>query len=140
MKVTVTMEFESMEAAAAFFMPPPIVINTEAPRHPVDPANPPVAPLGLTPAEPKPTKKRAANKPADPTANAPKPAEPVVEAVKHTLEHVQAALESVFSKHGLATARGLLSRFGVQRAKDLKPEQYTAFVTDAGKVVETGKV
>lgn len=102
-------------------------------------------------AAPKPTKKRAGNKATEAVAvaqtaveavakEATTVAETATQAVKHTVEHVQAALESVFSKHGLATARGLLSRFGVQRAKDLKPEQYTAFVTDAGKVVETGKV
>lgn len=130
MKVTVTMEFESMEAAAAYLFPKDCPAPAEAP---------------------KPTKKRAGNKATEAVAvaqtaveavakEATTVAETATQAVKHTLEHVQAALEAVFEKHGLATARGLLSRFGVQRAKDLKPEQYTAFVTDAGKVAETGTV
>lgn len=129
MKVILSMEFESMEAAAAYL----------SGTQPV-PA-----------AAPKPAKKRAGNKAVEVVAEAQAAAktlvdeaapvaEKVIEGAKHTLEHVQAALEAVFEKHGLATARDLLSRFGVQRAKGLKPEQYTAFVTDAGKVAETGRV
>lgn len=52
------------------------------------------------------------------------------------LEDVQTFVEAVFEKHGMETCRALLSRFGVSRARELKPEQYAAFIAEAKQVVD----
>ena len=61
-------------------------------------------------------------------------APPVVAAASTgKLEDAQAAMESMFNAKGIQTAQALLQRFGVKRVRELKPEQFAEFVTDAGR-------
>lgn len=46
-------------------------------------------------------------------------------------EAAQKALEQVFEKRNLDTARDILSRYGAARLRDLKPEDRAAFIKDA---------
>lgn len=57
-----------------------------------------------------------------------------------TQADAQAALEKLFASKGMEICREVMSRFGVQRLKDLKPEQYADFVAHVETVLAGGKV
>jgi hypothetical protein len=80
--------------------------------------------------EPKPAPKHAAVSatiPAD---------EPVVEMASQ--QQAQEALAKLFEKCGLETSLNLLTRNGVKRVSDLKPEQRAAFVKEAAEWTANG--
>lgn len=52
----------------------------------------------------------------------------------------QKLVEAVFNKHGAQIAMDMLSRFGVKRVRELKPEQHAEFVKYATTVETTGQV
>lgn len=54
-----------------------------------------------------------------------------VEAPTATQEQAQAALEALFAAKGLPAAQEAMSRFGVSRLRDMKPEDYGPFVAAA---------
>lgn len=65
-------------------------------------------------------------------AAAPKPAAPT-----HTVEDVQGAAVAVKEKFGSPAATELIKEFGkAEKLKDIKPENYDAFVTAATKRLE----
>lgn len=51
------------------------------------------------------------------------------------IEDVQAALGEMYEKKGHDISLAVLSRFGVQRGKDLLPEQWAEFIAKAKRVV-----
>lgn len=125
MKITVTMEFEgadAMERAVKFFAQPPVAILEPAVSH----------------EEPMPrestTKKRG-------KTFKEVPAKEVIAAGKVLTDaDAQAAIEKLFEKKGLEVSRQVLSRFGVQKLKDLKPEKYAEFIDLAEKVIAGAEV
>jgi len=135
MKVTVTVEFEGPDAmaqAAQYLLgqPAAVVVGVQAPT-----------------AEP-PKKRGRKARPED--AAAPKTEDPhetrvitpeEIAAAKEavisvTKEDAQAALKKMFAAKGMTAARELLQRHGVERLKDLKPEQYPAFVGAAQEALK----
>lgn len=47
----------------------------------------------------------------------------------------QTALEALFAKHGMATTRDVLARFGVQRLRDLAAERHPEFIAKCSAVL-----
>ena len=64
-------------------------------------------------------------------ASAPTAAPEVTSAA--TAANAQMALEKLFETKGLQAAQSVLSAFGIQRLRDLKPEDHAAFIEKAGK-------
>lgn len=137
MEITVTVKFvgpNAMERAAQYFLPSGAKAAAEVPTAPA----PVPAPSSEAPAQTK-RGKKAKPEPVIAPGTVDGPAE-VRQDAKATKEQAQTALEKVFSDKGLQTARDLLSRYGVQRLQDMKPEQYRAFVEHAGRVLTGGEV
>lgn len=89
-------------------------------------ATPPTRPKAEPKAEPKlePKLEPKAEEPIEPKAEEPKAEPPVV-----TAEQVSAAIIKFLPKpEAKAAAAGVLKAFGVQRGKDLKPEQRADFL------------
>lgn len=57
-----------------------------------------------------------------------------------TQADAQKAIETLFNAKGLPTARDVLSRYGVQRLQDMKPEHYGEFIAHADRVLKGGEV
>jgi hypothetical protein len=53
---------------------------------------------------------------------------------------VQAALEKLFAAKGMNGCLDVLSRYGAKFGRELKPEQYAAFIAHAEKVAAGGEV
>jgi hypothetical protein len=82
-------------------------------------------------------KAAAAPVPAAPPAPAPVPA-PVVPQATATQQEAQDALARLFEKAGLQTSLDLLTRHGVKRVSDLKPETRLAFIAAAEQWTAAG--
>lgn len=123
MKVTIEREFSTAEEAMAFLRRLETQTGGPVTAEVVEPEQPPA-------------KKRGRKK--EPEAQAPESASAVVDTVNRAVSQAdaQAALEKVYETKGLPTARELLQRHGVERLKDLKPEQYAGFVTAAGEALK----
>ena len=73
--------------------------------------------------------------PADPVPVASAPNnEPAV-----TIEDCRARLEKLFDAKGIVAAQDVLSRFGVKRAGDMKPEQYADFIQHVNEQIREAK-
>lgn len=126
MKITVTVEFEGKDAAdrACDFLRPSQV-SIERPKASGILGAGPFPPI-VEQVEPAPKKSRAKKeKPVEPLAPEAIEAAP---APTVTQKDVEAALDRLFDDKGIEVTRAVLSRFGVNRGRDLKPEQYAAFV------------
>lgn len=123
MTIKLTFEFDTLEKAAEFLRRmgrETTSPQTTFPEEAMQPAPPP-------------PKKRA--KKADP---APTP-ESAPAASAPTQGDAQAALEKLFSAKGMEICREVMSRYGVQRLKDMKSEQYADFIQHAEKVLAGGE-
>ncbi len=130
MNVKMTFEFENSYLAAAFLekLHHATVPVTEAKIVPPGPPTEDAAPKARRGRKSKTTEEQQTIPAALP--------EPV--AVNPTsLGAVQKIVEAVFEAQGMAAARDVLARFGVQRVRDLKPEQYQG-VYDLAKAVLGG--
>lgn len=127
MKVSLNFEFDSNEAAEAFLRQVRERATQVAQQEqPVEPAK----------AKRRGRKSREQDDGDGPTPHqevAPVP-QPAADPMA-TKEDAQAALEKVFAAKGLATARDLLSRFGVQRLQDMPAEKYAEFIGHAERVL-----
>jgi hypothetical protein len=97
-------------------------------KEPAAPATTAEAPAGS-----EATKKSEIPTPAPVAAAATAP--PVATA---TQQEAQDALARLFEKAGLQTSLDLLTRHGVKRVSDLKPETRAAFIVEAGQWTEAG--
>ncbi len=133
MKLNLSFEFDNSEQAEAFLR----LVRERANAIASPPADhipgPPDAEEAppLLPAHKTPGKRRKA-KVAEKQTTAPAP---LLEPAKVTLEDVQKKVEAVFEARGMTTARDLLSRFGVQKVRDLLPAAYADLVAHADKVL-----
>lgn len=119
MTIKLTFEFDTLEKAAEFLRRlggETISPQTVFPEEAMQPAPPP----------PKKRTKKAEPAPAP---------EPASTAATATQGDAQAALEKLFSAKGMETCREVMSRHGVQRLKDLKPEQYADFIQQVEKML-----
>lgn len=139
MKISVTMEFEgadAMERAAQFLarqgIPPAATLEGIATVQ-IDTAK------GIIK---KNLRKKAAAGAAKVTEalNAAVPPATSDEPAKVGVEAVEKALDKLFDAKGIEVARGVMARFGVKRGRELKPEQYSDFVTKCEEVVAGGEV
>lgn len=53
---------------------------------------------------------------------------------KYTIEDIRVALSEMRDEKGIEEARGLLLKFGANKASDLKPEHYENFIKEAREV------
>lgn len=60
------------------------------------------------------------------------PAPPAVTDAPLSMQDVESALEALVAAKGIPAARALLVEFGVARTRELKPEQFAAFLAKAG--------
>lgn len=137
MSVSLKFTFDNIEAAQAFLAGK--IAGT--PTAPVAvAAAPAAAPTPAPAAEQKPEKKKGAAKNATPPAPEPAPAPtptPATEPTALTPEHVRAALLKVsdkFGADGFSKVAEVLAPFGIQKVKDIKPEQYAEVVAAAEKL------
>lgn len=93
------------------------------------------APVSAAPAP-----KTAAPDASGPLAELPATAAPATVVPAASEADVKAVVEKLFETKGLATTLEVMSRFGVTRARDLKPEQRDEFVKKANDAMKGGAV
>lgn len=133
MKITIEREFRTAQEALAFLR--------SLEQQTGGPVVADVAPVEKE--APKPRARKAKAEPIAPgTVDGPVETRQETPAndAKVTVEQVQTALEAVFGSQGMQTARDLLSRYGVQRVRDLKEDRYAEFVEQAQRVAAGEKV
>lgn len=106
--------------AAAPVVPEPVVSPTTGAVAIPEPAAPAQAPVASTVANP--------------------PLESGSGAAAHTVKDLLEAIGKVFNTKGLPVALQVLSRFGANTYRDIKPEQYAEFIKHAVFVSEGGAV
>lgn len=144
MGIKVTFEFDTAEEAAGFLLNqcanPLAAVAQKVPQ-----AQGPKAPgiLGAGPFPPiveqiEPAPKKRVVKKAAAAEEKPQPAPaPLPEA---TQEDAQKAVERLFEARGMPTCKAVMSEYGVNRVRDMKPEHYAKFVAHADKVLAGGEV
>lgn len=124
MGIKVTFEFDTAEQAASFLLNqcanPLAAVAQKVPQEGLSPKEAPAAPA----------KKPRATKKAE--EKAPAPAAPLPEA---TQEDAQKAVERLFEAKGMPTCKAVMSHYGVNRVRNMKPEHYAKFVAHADKVI-----
>ena len=136
--IKITFEYRTVEeATVALAKLGGLLHNSESAAPPI-----PVMPVTAIPAEAKRRGRPPKNVAAPENASLPKetakatapvaatpetvaPATPA--ATAPTLDDLQKGIEAVFNQKQVEVCMGLLSRFGVKRVRDLKPEQYAEF-------------
>lgn len=134
MKVSLNFEFNGNEEAEAFLRQ---VRERAAQMAQHDSAPSSVSTEDTLHSVPEQVAVKRGRKKKEPPAEA--PAAPVEQPV-HTREDAQTALQKLFEAKGLETARAVLSRYGVQRLQDMRPEAYTPFVAHVESVLAGGEV
>lgn len=132
MKVSLNFEFNSNEEAEAFLRQ----VRERAER--VEIRGSTLEEAAAPPSAKRQRKKTETQTVSREQAPLPKPekVEGLAPAKELKIEDVQKSVEAIFDQHGMETCRALLSRFGVSRARDLKPEQYAAFIAEAKRVLD----
>ncbi len=138
MKVNLSFEFDNSEQAESFLrlvreranvIASPTAIQVPGLPEIQNGDAPPLLPTHKTPAK----SRKGKTKPAEEQAVIP---DQLPEPAKVTLEDVQKQVERVLEVRGMGIARNVLSRFGVQKLRDLKPEQYGGVIAHARLVVD----
>lgn len=141
MGIKVLLEFNSFEEAAGFLLnqcanpPTAAAQQAQGPKAPGILGAGPFPPIAeqLEPAPKKRVVKKAAAAEEKPEpAPAPQP--------EATQEDAQKAVERLFNVKGMKTCREVLSRYGVEKVRDMKPEHYAKFIKHADEVIAGGEV